>query len=266
MFAKVALDEGVGAIEIGFWRAVFGASLFAAHTAVTRLPLPSGRDLGASLLFGLAGISLFYCAYQLAVEAGGASLPSVLLYTAPALVAVYSIAVLGLKFTWALGSAILATMVGVGCISLGGGDGIVVNGAVFGWGMVAATTYASYYIFGNTYFQRYQPPAIMAVALPVVVVTLFPFTEFSSKSALAWASLAAIGLLSTYVAYLAHGAGLQRMAPTHASVVSALEPVIAAAAAAVLFGERLSLLGLLGAALVICAAVGLGVQRTQPRS
>ena len=36
---------------------------------------------------GIAGVSIFYGSYQLAVKAGGASLASVLLYTAPAFVA-----------------------------------------------------------------------------------------------------------------------------------------------------------------------------------
>ncbi len=48
------------------------------------------QDLPVLLLFGLVGVSLFYGAYQLAVGLGGAALASVLLYTAPAWVALLS--------------------------------------------------------------------------------------------------------------------------------------------------------------------------------
>lgn len=47
-------------------------------------------DGWAVLGFGLVGISLFYGAYQLAIESGGAALAAVLLYTAPAIVALLS--------------------------------------------------------------------------------------------------------------------------------------------------------------------------------
>ncbi|MBZ0118917.1 MAG: DMT family transporter [Sandaracinaceae bacterium] len=88
VLGKAAQAEGVAPLEIAFWRALGGGALFALHAVVTRARWPRGRDLGGTIAFGLVGVSVFYGSYQLAVRAGGASLAAVLLYTAPAFVAV----------------------------------------------------------------------------------------------------------------------------------------------------------------------------------
>ena len=88
--ARFALRAGITPLEISFWRAAIAALLFGAHAAATGGAAAFRRarpDLPAFALFGLVGIGLFYGAYQLAVRSGGAAVASVLLYTAPAIVA-----------------------------------------------------------------------------------------------------------------------------------------------------------------------------------
>src|SRR5690606_19471774 len=83
------LAAGLGPYEIAFWRAIIASVLFAAHASVTGgLRVPRGRDIPVLGMFALVGVTLFYSAYNLAVEAGGVSLAAILLYTAPAIVAV----------------------------------------------------------------------------------------------------------------------------------------------------------------------------------
>src|SRR5512134_2796339 len=86
---------GVDPLEVAFWRALLGGALFAIHAGLTRARPPGGRDLALTVGFGVVGVSVFFAAYQVAVRHGGASLASVLLYTAPAFVAVLSVPVLG---------------------------------------------------------------------------------------------------------------------------------------------------------------------------
>lgn len=263
ILGKQAQASGVGPLEVAFWRAALGGVLFAAHAALTRSPLPRGRDLAFTIGFGVVGVSVFYSAYQLAVRAGGASLASVLLYTAPAFVALLGWAFLHEKLGRRELLAVGGTLLGIGLISLGGGRGVSVNAAALTYGLISGFTYSLYYLFGKAFFPLYTPAALYGVALPVGALGLLPFFHFVDKTPAAWLSLAALALLCTYLAYLAYSAGLRRLAATRASVIASLEPVVAALLAALLFGERLSLLALFGAALVIGAALLLSREKPQ---
>ncbi|ACO46268.1 EamA family transporter [Deinococcus deserti] len=261
ILGKQAQAAGVGALEVAFWRAALGGGLFALHAALTRSPLPRGRDLLVTVGFGVVGVSVFYAAYQLAVQAGGASLASVLLYTAPAFVALLGWALLRERLGRREGVAVAGTLGGITLISLGGGQGVNVTAAALAFGLLSGLTYSLYYLYGKAYFDRYAPTALYAVALPVGALGLVPFVEWAPKTGAAWSSLGAMAVLSTYLAYLAYSAGLRRLPATRASVIASLEPVVAALLAAVLFAEQLSALALLGAALVIGAALILSVEK-----
>jgi len=263
IFGSLLLREGLHPLETAFWRALLGGVLFGSHALVTRASLPRGRELLVTLGFGLAGVSIFYGAYQLAVRAGGVSLTSVLLYTAPAFVALLSWRLLREPLGGRELGAVVLTVAGVALISFGGGEGIRVDVAALGFGLLSGLTYALYYLYGKFYFGRFSPAALFALALPVGALGLAPFVPFTQKTPVAWAALAATAFLSTYLAYLAYGAGLRHLPATRASVIASLEPVVAAGLAAVLFGERFGPLALTGAALVVGSALALSLTPTR---
>ncbi|WP_261664486.1 DMT family transporter [Deinococcus sp. Marseille-Q6407] len=255
IFGKYAQQAGVAPLEVAFWRAALGGGLFGLQAAASRQALPRSLDLLWTALFGVLRVSLFYGAYQLAVQAAGASLASVLLYTAPAFVALWGALLLreptGLR---ELG-AVALTLGGIALISLGGGENIQVTPAALIWGLLSGFSYSLYYPYGKLFFNRYPPAVLYAVALPVGALCLLPLTSFTGKSPEAWLAIGATALLSTYLAYLLYSAGLQRLGATQASVLASLEPVVAGLLALALFGERPGLLSLLGAGLVLVAAL-----------
>lgn len=256
--ARWALAGGVTPLEIAFWRAVIGGTCFVGHAAWIRTrrgATPMQRQhLPLMLLFGLIGVSLFYSAYQFAVEAGGAALASVLLYTAPAWVAVIGVAALGERLTAFKAIAVGLTLLGVVGIAFSGANSVQLTWGAIGWGLVSSLSYALYYPFGKRYFDDYAPATIFAYALPIGALGLWPLVTLSSKGTDAWMALAFIGLVSTYGAYLAYGAGLKRLEASRASIVATLEPVVAAVAAHWWWGERFGAWGYAGAVLVITAA------------
>ena len=108
------------------------------------------------------------------------------------------------------------------------------------------------------FFVRYATPALYCIVMPVGALVLVPFIDFAPKSPTAMAYLVLLGVLTSWLAYLVHSIGLRRMSATRASVITSTEPVVAAFLAAALFGERLSILAILGAALVVVPAIVLG--------
>lgn len=248
--SKLVFAQGITPLEAAFWRAVMGTVAFGAHAIILRQTRVDRKDLPALIGFGLVGIALFYGGYQSAIGAGGAALAAVLLYTAPAMVALMSWLVLKERMDAFKVLAIALTLAGIAAISLQGGAVKVTGTAVF-WGLVSAFTYATYYIFGKLYLGRYAAPTMLLYALPVGALALAPFVQFAPKNATAWAAMIFLALASTYAANLFYYAGLKRLEATKASVVATIEPVVAACVAWLWWGERFSLLGYLGAALVL---------------
>ena len=70
-----------------------------------------------------------------------------------------------------------------------------------------------------------------------------------------WAALVSLSLVSTVVAITTFFLGLDRVGPSTASIVSAVEPAWTVVLAALVFAERLGGVQLLGGALVLSAVV-----------
>jgi Predicted permeases len=259
IFAKEVLAEGISALEIAFWRAALAWCMFLIHAVVKRQTRVSRSDLPALFGFGFICVTLFYGAYQLAIRDVGMAMAAVLLYTAPAWVALLSWLVLREEMTPVKTACVAMTIIGVGCISLGpklmSGESLNLNLFGLGAGLVSGFTYALYYIFGKKYLHRYHTPTIFLYALPFGAALLLPFVDFQHKSAYAWIMLTAMATITSYGAFSTYYAGLKRLEATRASVIATFEPVVAAIFAYLLFDEKFSVLGYLGSALIIGAVL-----------
>lgn len=257
VFTRGILDEGVGAMEIAFWRAVIGGAIFIVHALILRkLRLRKSRDAWGFLAFGLVGVTLFFAAYNLALEAGGISLAVVLLYTAPAFVVILARIFLKELITPLKLTALCLVIAGVSLVAFGGtGHGVNVTWISLSWGLAAGISYASYYVVGKGLLIYYHPVTIYALIMPVGALGLLPFVTFSAKSPQAWLLIALLSFFSTYLAYLVYYTGLKRVEASRAVLVASMEPVIAGGLAALFFGERLGVWGLIGASLVVMASL-----------
>ncbi|WP_319778949.1 EamA family transporter [Maridesulfovibrio sp.] len=258
--SKFPIAQGVAPLENAFWRAIFAWMLFAVHACRIRAVRIDLKDLPHIIGFGLVGVTIFYGSYQLAVQDVGAALASVLLYTAPAWVAFMSWLLLGEKMTPIKISAMLITICGVACVSLGPHIFSTGTEITFTWpgiifGLTSGFTYALYYIYGKTIFTRYTTPTIFLYALPIGALCLLPFFEFTPKTETSWASLIALAVICTYGAYSVYYAGLKWLEPTAAAVIATIEPVIAAILAWLWWNESFDWTGYLGSALIISAVL-----------
>ena len=177
-FAKLAFQEGIAPLEVAFWRAVLAWLCFGSQAMWQRQVRVAVADLPALGLFSLTGVFLFYGSYQLAVQKGGAALASVLLYTAPAWVALMAGFFFKEKMTRIKIVALAATLMGVALVSLGPGGAIggasgQVAAAVF-FGLVAGFCYSLYYIFGKYFGAKYSAATVFFYILPMGAACLHP--------------------------------------------------------------------------------------------
>jgi drug/metabolite transporter (DMT)-like permease len=85
-------------------------------------------------------------------------------------------------------------------------------------------------------------------------------------TAAGWGRLACLAVVSTVGAISMFFAGLDRVGPTTASILSTVEPVVTVLLAFAVFGETLAAVQLLGGALVIAAVLALAARfRPQPQ-
>jgi drug/metabolite transporter, DME family len=261
--AKVAFSEGIEPLAVAFWRAVVGWVFFVSHAAVRRAFRVRRRDVAILVVFALVSVSGFYASYQLAIRFGGAARASVLLYTAPAWVALMAAIFLGERIGPRTLVSILVAMAGVALISFSRAPGTVPGAGPSGsiqwagitFGLIAGFTYALYYILGRRLLERYSPITIFSWILIIGALGLLPFVSLSVPTPRAAAALLFIGFVSTYGAFSVYAKGLMRLRSSQAAVVATMEPVVAAVLAYFFWQEDLGAAGYLGAVLVIAGVI-----------
>ncbi|MFP4210962.1 MAG: DMT family transporter [Alkalispirochaeta sp.] len=257
--SKAAFAEGVSPPAVAFWRALFGWLFFVIHAGARRSLAIDRRDIPAVIAFALVSVSGFFGSYQIAIHFGGAARASVLLYTAPAWVAIMAVVILKERIRVRTVVSVVVAIVGVALISLSGtGEGRLeganpVIGIVFG--LISGFTYALYYIAGRRLLERYPPLTLFSWILVIGAAGLLPFVSVRIPSVRAALVLLLIGFATTYCAYVTYSLGLMRLRSSQAAVIATFEPVVAAVLAYFFWDEYLGLGGYLGAVLVITGVV-----------
>ncbi len=261
IFGRIAMDAGLAPTDVAFYRAAIGGAFMLMHSAAVRdIRVRERKDLLVFALFGLTSIATFFVAYQYAVKEGGAALASVLLYTAPAWVAVFSRLFFGIKFTLVTTGGVCLALVGVVLISYSSAgsatnpDGLSFLGVFFG--LLSGFLYATHFIVTKKYLAIYTPFTFYGYSSVVAAACILPFAHVRLYMPWeTWLAILAIGFVCTYIAYWAYCEGIRRLNPTKAAVLATLEPVIATVAAWAIWNESFAGLGWFGAVLVIATVI-----------
>jgi drug/metabolite transporter (DMT)-like permease len=269
VFGKLAYDNGatVGtllAVRFALAAALFWALVFAEGSA--RELRSVGRDIALALALGAAGYAAQAGCFFAALDRIDASLLSLVLYTFPGMVAVAAI-VLGRERAdsrrlGALGLASGGLVLVLASAKAGSLDPVGTALAV-----TAAVIYTTYILVSEGIAGRLRPSLLSALVCTGAAVSLtlgsagLGDLHPGDVTAEGWGWLAGIAVVSTVAAVSLFFAGLKRVGPTTASILSTVEPVVTVVLAFLVFGELLGTLQLLGGALVIAAVLVLGSYR-----
>ena len=262
IFGKLAYDAGVDVGELllvrfGLAAAVLAAVAFA-RGQVQRL---GRRAVVAGLLMGAVGYATQAGLYFLALERMDASLLSLLLYTYPALVTVAAIVIGREQATRLRLVALAVASLGTALVLLGAAQGALDPLATV-MALGASVAYTAYILCGDRVVAGVPPLALASLVTAgatvtfgiVLLATTGPSLDFGAEG---WLWATAIALVSTVAAIIAFFAGLARVGPSSAAILSTLEPPVTIVLAALAFGEALSAVQLLGGALVLGTVVAL---------
>lgn len=271
IFGKLAYDAGVETDALLLFRFAIAATVLVAIVALRggtrRL---ERREIGAGLLLGGIGYATQAGLYFLALERMDASLLSLLLYTYPALVTGAAIVLGRDTATRTRLLALGVASAGTALLLAGAGTGALDPLATV-MGLGAAVAYTTYILTSDSVVSGVPPLALAALVTSGATVTFAlvavggggPDVDFAPE---AWLYLTAIALISTVAAIILFFAGLQRVGPSTAAILSTLEPAVTVSLAALAFGEALTGVQLLGGLLVLAAVVALNVPRSRARA
>jgi drug/metabolite transporter (DMT)-like permease len=265
IFGRLAFHDGVTVGTLLATRFVLAAVLFWAVVLATgRLRRVPRRDVLIALALGGVGYSAQAGAYFAALQRIDPGLLSILLYTFPTMVTVAAIALGRERFSRRRGLALVLASSGLVLVLAGAGAGAVqpVGAAL---GLSAAGIYTTYILSSQGIAGRLDPLMLSALVCTGAALTLTAVGAVDgdlhdvSAGGMLW--LAAIAVVCTVAAVSLFFAGLNRVGPTRASIISTAEPVTAVLLAFAIFGETMAVLQLAGAALVIAGVLAVATQR-----
>ena len=245
-------------------RFAIGALLLAALLVALGRPLVAvpGERRGLALLafFGYAVESGMFFA---ALGHGTVAAVTLLFFTYPVFVTIGS---------WALGRgaparptvvALLAAMAG-SAIVVGTGVGLEIRTLGVAFALGSAVTYSCYLIGADVLLRRTDPLTSAMWVSAGASIGLFVFAnaagEWRAPLAIEWWPLLGMGLASGG-AFLCLMEGIRRIGAVRTAIVSAMEPLAAAALAWVFLGEAVTWGLVLGGSLILVAAVITSVAR-----
>lgn len=258
--------EGAALTGIGFWRVSIGVAGLALYALVARRDM-FRIDRRGLLVIGLGGgalVALFEVAYQFGIAGAGVAGASALLYTAPVIVAVLALPILGERLTPLRLALAGVVMVGATLTVTGGshGDGTEAQAGAslaqgVAGGVLAALSYA-----GTTLLARYAVPRYGAVRVlfyeilggTLLLGAILPLAGHAPApppTPGAWAYTLALTLATVLLANFAFFAAAHRIEAAPVSVAATIEPVVGALLALFLLGQQLTGAGWIGLAMVV---------------
>ena len=260
---------------IGGW-ALVGAKMYSLvlvwHSLVADLPLLAQNPtlflqkyLYGGMVFygGLLG-ALMFGAFQLSIEMSGGATAVVLLYTAPAWVAVLSRVLFHEAISRTKLLAIAIALAGVVLVSLSGGS----HSGVFSWagilcGLASGFGYAAYFPFTFYFVQKYKAQTIYSYAFLGSALVLLPFIFplDLGKSAEVWGLLGLMSVSTNFLAYIFLALSLKCITQVQSAVVGNIEPVLGTLWVWLFFDENFRAIGWGGCALIMGAVFLLTLEK-----
>jgi drug/metabolite transporter (DMT)-like permease len=271
VFGTLAYGEGATAGTLLTVRFVLAALIWWTVLLATRAGAAELRSLDrrdAVLALGLGA-----CAY--AAQAGGyftaleridASLLSLLVYSYPAIVAVAAVVLGRERLDRRRLLALALTLSGLVLVLAGAGTGALEPlGIALGIG--TALVYSAYLLASEGISARVPPRALAAVvctgagATLTVAAAALGELRPGAVSAAGWGWLACLAVVSTVAAVALFFAGLRRVGPTTAAIVSTAEPLVTVVLATIVFAQALGPVQVLGGALMLAGVLALHLRR-----
>lgn len=264
LFVRSISEVGLSSLCIVFIRSLsgtllMGGFLFFYNRILFKIKL---KDIWCFIGTGIISLTFFNICYFSTIQMTSLSVAAILLYTAPSIVMILSLVIFKEKInTRKIISVVLAFL---GCMLVTGvlseNSTISTIGILLGLG--SGLGYALYSIFARFALNKgYHSFTVTFYTLAFSCIGSVFFCEWDKCATYVGGSpvrilfLALFGLISTVLPYIFYTLGLEGMESGRASIIASIEPVTATAVGVLVYRERLSFMGAIGAMIVIASIV-----------
>ncbi len=214
-------------------------------------------------LYGTVGVGAFFIVYLRAIKEVGISVGAVLLYTAPAWVAIISWAFLHEEMNTTILLAVILSFTGAALVSgVYAPSSESLNAVGILWGIGAGIAYALWSVGTRVGVDRYgySPWTVQLYGFLLGALTMalsqpagIWWKPGLIVPALPWALF--LGIVPSLGGAVAYSAGVKWLEVSKASIIATLEPVLATVWATLFFSEHLEPLQMVGGALIIVSVI-----------
>jgi drug/metabolite transporter (DMT)-like permease len=255
IFGRFLYEDGLDTFTMLFLRFGVAALLMAVVLLVRRETFPRGNILLQLIGMGALGYVGQSFSYLTAIKYASAGLVALLLYLYPMFVFVLSAIVLHEKVTWLKVTALILALTGTALtVDPAGGQ---VQGILLA--ICAALIYSVYIIIGTNVMKHVSPiqsSMVIFASAGAVYGTLMAVNGVHlPASGSGWLGITGIVLIATVIPVATFLAGLERIGPTNAAMLSTLEPVVTVLLAGWIYDERLKSIVMLGGGLILVAVI-----------
>lgn len=255
-FAGGANIPTVLALRFGLAAAVLWPLLLATRSqSALRL---RGRTLCVALVMGFVGYTGQSALFFWGLTYMTAGITTLVLYTYPVFVLVLSWAVLGESLTFRRALAVPLALGGIALVAGVDPTGVDPVGVLVVLG--SATVYSGYITVSRIALDETDGLVLAGYVTPAAATSFLLYGTATGSLELpvgldTWLVVVAIAVLATVVPVATFFAGVRRVGASRAGLLSTFEPVVAVALGVVLLDEPLTLVTLVGGALVLVGVV-----------
>lgn len=224
------------------------------------------RHVLGLLLFGLFGMTLCQLTYFSAIEYSNAGTATVLQYTSPILIMLYTALRDKKKPTsWDLLALVLA-LGGTFLLSTHGNPGtLAISKEALLWGMGASFSMALYNLLPSKLMKEFGIETVIGWGMLIGGICMIPFTQpwivpgtWDAQTCL---GLLAVILVGTIMAFVVYFKGVQSIGAAKASLFASSEPLTATVAAAVFMNVQFLPMDMAGLVCIVAAVSVLSLQK-----
>lgn len=255
IFGRFAYAEGMDTFTVLFLRFGLSASFMSLILILRKEPFPRGKVLAQLIGMGGLGYGLQSFLYMTAIKYASAGLVALLLYLYPFFVALLSMIFLSERLSRIKAIALALALAGA-ALTVGPVSGQLIGALM---AITAALVYSIYIIIGanvTRHVSAIQSSTVIFASAGAVygTLTLINGANFPTTNP-GWLAILGIVFISTIIPVTTFLAGLERVGPTNAAMLSTLEPVVTVLLATWLFGDKLQPIVMIGGVMILVAVL-----------
>jgi drug/metabolite transporter (DMT)-like permease len=264
---KVALRE-LSPVSVVWLRFLIGVIILgAAVYGRKQLSLPGWKDLGYLALLGFIGITFHQWLQSTALLTSQATTTGWIVATSPIFIALLGWLFLKERLGWLRSAGIALAALGVLLVVSKGNPLSLASGHFGSAGdiliLISALNWAVFSVLSRSGLKRFPAALMMFYVMATgwlfssVLFLAVPgqaghaLSEFAHLSLSAWLGIGFLGVICSGIAYVFYYDALQVIPATQAGVFLYLEPLVTLVVAAIILGEPLLLISLLGGVVIL---------------